>query len=80
LEETRRKSYRIVGEGKVSLDSQGAADVTLSDVEGRTELSTMWDAKVGGKLAATRRQPHCRQLPENGRSVLWLPGRTSKGD
>jgi carbon monoxide dehydrogenase subunit G len=47
------QSYRIVGEGKggVAGFAKGAADVTLSDVEGGTELSYNVDAKVGGKLA-----------------------------
>ena len=46
-------SYRIVGEGKggVAGFAKGAADVTLADVEGGTELSYNVDAKVGGKLA-----------------------------
>jgi carbon monoxide dehydrogenase subunit G len=47
------QSYRIVGEGKggVAGFAKGAADVTLSDVEGGTELSYNVNAKVGGKLA-----------------------------
>jgi carbon monoxide dehydrogenase subunit G len=46
-------SYRIVGEGKggVAGFAKGAAEVTLADVEGGTELSYNVDAKVGGKLA-----------------------------
>jgi hypothetical protein len=47
------QSYRLVGEGKggVAGFAKGAADVTLADVEGGTELSYNVDAKVGGKLA-----------------------------
>jgi carbon monoxide dehydrogenase subunit G len=46
-------SYRIVGEGKggVAGFAKGAANVTLIDVEGGTELNYFVDAKVGGKLA-----------------------------
>lgn len=46
-------SYRIVGEGKggVAGFAKGAADVTLNDVEGGTELVYTIDAQVGGKLA-----------------------------
>ena len=46
-------SYRIVGEGKggVAGFAKGAANVTLADVEGGTELTYHVDAKVGGKLA-----------------------------
>lgn len=46
-------SYRIVGEGKggVAGFAKGAANVTLADVEGGTELTYFVDAKVGGKLA-----------------------------
>ena len=46
-------SYRIIGEGKggVAGFAKGAANVTLTDVEGGTELVYFVDAKVGGKLA-----------------------------
>lgn len=46
-------SYRIVGEGKggVAGFAKGAANVTLTDVDGGTELTYLVDAKVGGKLA-----------------------------
>lgn len=46
-------SYRITGEGKggVAGFAKGGAVVTLSDVEGGTELSYEVEAKVGGKLA-----------------------------
>ncbi len=46
-------SYRIIGEGKggVAGFAKGAADVSLADVEGGTELSYNVDAKIGGKLA-----------------------------
>lgn len=46
-------SYRIVGEGKggVAGFAKGAANVSLAEVEGGTELSYHVDAKVGGKLA-----------------------------
>ncbi len=46
-------SYKIAGEGKggVAGFAKGAADVSLIDVEGGTELSYTVDAKVGGKLA-----------------------------
>jgi carbon monoxide dehydrogenase subunit G len=47
------ESYRIVGEGKggVAGFAKGAADVSLTEVEGGTELAYHVDAKVGGKLA-----------------------------
>lgn len=47
------ESYRIIGEGKggVAGFAKGAADVSLSDVEGGTELTYKVDAQVGGKLA-----------------------------
>ena len=47
------ESYRIVGEGKggVAGFAKGGANVTLTEVEGGTELSYEVDAKVGGKLA-----------------------------
>lgn len=46
-------SYRLVGEGKggVAGFAKGAADVTLTDTDGGTELTYHVDAKVGGKLA-----------------------------
>ena len=46
-------SYRIIGEGKggVAGFAKGAAEVSLKDVEGGTELTYHVDAKVGGKLA-----------------------------
>ena len=46
-------SYRIVGEGKggVAGFAKGSADVTLTEVEGGTELTYHVDAQVGGKLA-----------------------------
>lgn len=46
-------SYRIIGEGKggVAGFAKGAADVSLIDVAGGTELIYNVDAKVGGKLA-----------------------------
>lgn len=46
-------SYRIVGEGKggVAGFAKGAADVSLAEVEGGTELTYHVDASVGGKLA-----------------------------
>jgi len=46
-------SYRITGEGKggVAGFAKGGAVVTLTDVEGGTELSYEVEAKVGGKLA-----------------------------
>jgi len=46
-------SYRIVGEGKggVAGFAKGAANVTLADADGGTELTYHVDAKVGGKLA-----------------------------
>lgn len=46
-------SYRIIGEGKggVAGFAKGAADVSLADVDGGTELTYHVDAKVGGKLA-----------------------------
>lgn len=47
------ESYTLVGEGKggVAGFAKGSADVTLTEVEGGTELSYSVDAKVGGKLA-----------------------------
>lgn len=47
------ESYRIVGEGKggVAGFAKGAADVSLAEVDGGTELTYHVDAKVGGKLA-----------------------------
>lgn len=47
------ESYRIVGEGKggVAGFAKGAANVSLIDVDGGTELTYNVDAKVGGKLA-----------------------------
>jgi len=47
------ESYMISGEGKggVAGFAKGAARVTLTDVEGGTELVYEVDAKVGGKLA-----------------------------
>lgn len=47
------ESYRIVGEGKggVAGFAKGGANVSLTEVEGGTELSYDVDAKVGGKLA-----------------------------
>ncbi len=46
-------SYRLVGEGKggVAGFAKGAADVSLTDVDGATELTYAVDAQVGGKLA-----------------------------
>ncbi len=46
-------SYKIAGEGKGGAAgfAKGAADVSLADVEGGTELTYGVDAKVGGKLA-----------------------------
>lgn len=46
-------SYRLVGEGKggVAGFAKGAANVSLADVDGGTELTYHVDAKVGGKLA-----------------------------
>lgn len=46
-------SYRLVGEGKggVAGFAKGAADVSLMDVDGSTELTYAVDAQVGGKLA-----------------------------
>ncbi|TVQ58137.1 MAG: carbon monoxide dehydrogenase [Rhodobacteraceae bacterium] len=46
-------SYRIAGEGKGGAAgfAKGGADVTLSEVEGGTELVYHVDAKVGGKIA-----------------------------
>ena len=45
--------YRLVGEGKggVAGFAKGAANVTLTKVEGGTELAYEVDAQVGGKLA-----------------------------
>lgn len=50
---TAPERYRIVGEGKGGVAGfvKGAADVTLSEVDGATELTYHVDAKVGGKLA-----------------------------
>lgn len=47
------ESYTIVGEGKGGIAgfAKGGADVTLSEVEGGTQLDYNVDAKVGGKLA-----------------------------
>ncbi len=47
------ESYRIAGEGKggVAGFAKGGADVTLTEVEGGTELSYKVDATIGGKLA-----------------------------
>ncbi len=47
------ESYTISGEGKggVAGFANGAADVSLADVEGGTELTYAVKAKVGGKLA-----------------------------
>lgn len=47
------ESYRLVGEGKggVAGFAKGAADVTLEEIEGGTELVYTVEAKVGGKLA-----------------------------
>lgn len=46
-------SYKITGEGTggVAGFAKGAAEVSLADVEGGTELTYSVDAKVGGKLA-----------------------------
>lgn len=46
-------SYRLVGAGKggVAGFARGAAEVTLADVEGGTELAYTVEARVGGKLA-----------------------------
>ena len=47
------ESYTITGEGKggVAGFAKGGADVSLTEVEGGTELAYNVDAKVGGKLA-----------------------------
>lgn len=47
------ESYKIVGEGKggVAGFAKGGAVVTLTEVEGGTELTYDVEAKVGGKLA-----------------------------
>ena len=47
------QSYTISGEGKGGIAgfAKGGADVTLTEVEGGTQLDYAVDAKVGGKLA-----------------------------
>lgn len=47
------QSYTLTGAGKggVAGFASGVADVTLTDVEGGTELTYVVDAKVGGKMA-----------------------------
>ena len=47
-------SYSIVGEGKGGIAgfAKGGANVSLTEVEGGTQLDYDVDAKVGGKLAA----------------------------
>jgi carbon monoxide dehydrogenase subunit G len=47
------ESYTITGQGKggVAGYASGGADVTLTDVEGGTELTYAVTAKVGGKIA-----------------------------
>lgn len=47
------KRYRVEGEGKggVAGFARGAADVSLEEVSGGTELSYTVDAKIGGKIA-----------------------------